>query len=87
MNFRLTNPITQPRGRPVRVAGVLGAKVWVKLVDADQPARTTFAAPVFLTMMTKLTFSAELKPAEGCTKCWSAVYMVRWVKTRGERGR
>jgi len=44
------------------------AEVWVKLVDADQPAPTNPAALVFLTMTTKPTFRAEFKPGEGGTK-------------------
>jgi len=51
---------------------VLGAEVWVKLVDADQPADSpiiaslgTLAALVFLTMTTKPTFHAKFKPGEG----------------------
>jgi len=69
---------------------VLGAEVWVKLVDADQPADSPIiaslgkpAALVFLTMTTKPTFRAEFKPGEGGK---TAVYMARWVNTRGEEG-
>jgi len=54
--------------RRARPAGVLGAEVWVKLVDADQPAPTNPAALVFLTMTTKPTFRADFKPGEGGTK-------------------
>jgi len=57
--------------------------VWVKLVDADEPARTNPAALVFLTMTTKATFRAEFKPGEGGK---TAVYMARWLNTRGEKG-
>jgi hypothetical protein len=38
---------------------VLGAEVWVKLVDVDQPAPTDPAALAFLTMTTKPRFHAE----------------------------
>ena len=68
------------RARP---AGVLGAEVWVKLVDADQPAPTDPAALTFLTMTTKPSFRAEFKAGEGGK---TAVYMARWVNTRGEKG-
>jgi hypothetical protein len=68
------------RARPV---GVLGAEVWVKLVDADQPAPTDPAALTFLTMTTKPSFRAEFKAGEGGK---TAVYMARWVNTRGEKG-
>jgi len=47
---------------------VLGAEVWVKLVDADEPAPTNLAALVFLTMTTKPTFRAEFKPGAGGTE-------------------
>ncbi len=61
---------------------MLGAEVWVKLVDADQPAPTNPDALVFLTMTTKTTFRAEFKPGEGGK---TAVYMARWINTRGEK--
>lgn len=68
------------RGKP---AGVLGAEVWVKLVDADQPAPTDPAALTFLTMTTKPSFRAEFKAGQGGK---TAVYMARWINTRGEKG-
>ncbi|MGD9691056.1 MAG: hypothetical protein AB7K52_15465 [Phycisphaerales bacterium] len=69
--------------RRARPAGVLGAEVWVKLVDADTPAPTDPAALTFLTMTTKPSFRADFKPGEGGK---TAVYMARWVNTRGEKG-
>ena len=69
--------------RRARPAGVLGAEVWVKLVDADQPAPTDPAALTFLTMTTRPSFRAEFKAGEGGK---TAVYMARWVNTRGEKG-
>ena len=69
--------------RRARPAGVLGAEVWVKLVDADQPAPTDPAELTFLTMTTKPSFRAEFKAGEGGK---TAVYMARWVNTRGEKG-
>ena len=69
--------------RRARPAGVLGAEVWVKLVDADQPAPTDPTALTFLTMTTKPSFRAEFKAGEGGK---TAVYMARWVNTRGEKG-
>ncbi len=65
--------------RRARPAGVLGAEVWVKLVDADQPAPTDPAALTFLTMTTKPSSHA----ANGGK---SAVDMLRWINTRGEKG-
>jgi hypothetical protein len=64
---------------------VLGAEVWVKLVDADQPAPTDPAALTFLTMTTRpppTSFRAEFKSGDGGK---TAVYMARWVNTRGEK--
>ena len=37
----------------------------------------------FLTMTTKPTFRAGFKPGEGGK---TAVYMARWINTRGEKG-
>jgi len=76
---RLTHTLrlsAAPRSKPdestptrrARLAGVLGAEVWVKLVDADEPAPTNLAALVFLTMTTKPTFRAEFKPGAGGTE-------------------
>jgi hypothetical protein len=76
--------------RRARPAGVLGAEVWVKLValpSADQPAPTDPARDprsfTFLTMTTKPIFRAEFKAGEGGK---TAVYMARWINTRGEKG-
>lgn len=69
--------------RRARPAGVLGAEVWVKLVDADAPTPTDPAALTFLTMTTKPSFRAEFKAGEGGK---TAVYMARWVSTQGEKG-
>jgi hypothetical protein len=83
--LRLTDESTPTRR--ARPAGVLGAEVWVKLVDADQPAPTDPARDpssfTFLTMTTKPSFRAEFKAGEGGK---TAVYMARWVNTRGEKG-
>jgi hypothetical protein len=69
--------------RRARPRGVLGAEVWVKLVEADQPAPTDPNEMSFLTMTTKPSFRAEFKAAEGGK---TAVYMARWINTRGEKG-
>jgi len=90
--------------RRARPAGVLGAEVWVKLVEPngqmpngqmtkseDEPCTlgdiaraigdpSTFG---FLTMTTRPTFRADFKPGEGGK---TAVYMARWINTRGEKG-
>ena len=55
-----------------KLEGIIGAEVWVKLVDADQPADSPIIASMgnpatfgFLTMTTRPTFRAEFKPGEG----------------------
>lgn len=79
--LRLVDTATPTRSKKPR--GVLGAEVWVKFVDADQPAPTDPAALTFLTMTTRPTLRAEFKPGDGGK---TAVYMARWVSTRGEKG-
>ncbi len=78
------------RARRDRPEGVAGAEVWVKLIDAPhtgQPAPTdpigdpkTFS---FLTMTTRPTLRTDFRAADGGK---TAVYMLRWVNTRGEKG-
>ena len=48
-----------------------------------QPALANPAALTFLTMTMKPSFRAEFKAGEGGK---TAVYMARWVNTRGEKG-
>ena len=62
---------------------MLGAEVWVKLVDADQPAPTDPAALVFLTMAIKPSIRADFRSGDGGK---TAVSMTRWVNTQGEKG-
>lgn len=79
--LRLTDESTPTRR--ARPKGVLGAEVWVKLVDAGTPAPTDPAALAFLTMATKPSITTEYRAADGGK---TAVYMLRWVNTRGEKG-
>lgn len=79
--LRLTDESTPTRR--ARPRGVLGAEVWVKLVDAGQPAPTDPAAFAFLAMATGGGVTAEYRAADGGK---TAVYMLRWVSTRGEKG-
>ena len=72
-----------PHNCIARPADVRGAEVWVKLVDAEQPAPTNPAALVLLTMTSKPTLRADFKPGEGGK---TAVYMTRWVNREGEKG-
>ncbi len=79
--LRLTDEATPTRR--ARPRGVLGAEVWVKLIDAGLPAPTDPAALAFLTMATRPSITAEYRAADGGK---TAVYMLRWVSTRGEKG-
>jgi hypothetical protein len=79
--LRLTDESTPTRR--ARPKGVLGAEVWVKLVDPGTPAPTDPALLSFLTMATKPSVIAEYRAANGGK---TAVYMLRWVNTRGEKG-
>jgi len=68
------------RGKP---PGVSGAEVWVKLIDAGQPAPTDPAVLSFLTLTTRPSVRTDFRAADGGK---TAVYMLRWVNTRGEKG-
>ncbi len=68
------------RGKP---EGVAGAEVWVKLIDAGQPAPTDPSVLSFLTMTTRPMLRTDFRAADGGK---TAVYMLRWVNTRGEKG-
>jgi hypothetical protein len=57
--------------------------VWVKLIDAGQPAPTDPSVLSFLTMTTRPTLRTDFRAADGGK---TAVYMLRWVNTRGEKG-
>lgn len=100
--LRLTDESTPTcRARP---KGVLGAEVWVKLVEPGTghqalgtgegtgsgaspglvpSAQSQVPGFSFLTMTTRPSFRAEFKAGEGGK---TAVYMLRWVNTRGEKG-
>ncbi len=65
-------------------AGALGAGMGIRPVDADRHTPTEPAALAFLTMTKPSVRSpaeAEFKADEGGK---TAVYMARWVNTRGE---
>ena len=75
------------RGKP---EGVIGAEVWFKLVDSSSAPPA--APPVhigdpasfsFLTLTTRPTVRSEFRVADGGKM---AVYMLRWVSTRGDKG-
>ena len=73
----------RPLTHGARPAGVLGAEVWVKLVDVDEPAPTDPSALAFLTMAIKPSIRTDFRSGEGGK---AAVSMTRWVNTQGEKG-
>lgn len=73
----------RPGGRGGRPPGVAGAEVWVRLIDAGQPTPTDPNALSFLTLTTRPTVRTDFRAADGGK---TAVYMLRWVNTRGEKG-
>lgn len=79
--LRLTDESTPTRR--ARPKGVLGAEVWGTLVAPGQPVPTDPAALSFLTMATKPSVITEYRAADGGK---TAVYMLRWVNTRGDKG-
>ncbi len=56
---------------------------WEGILAPSSPAPTDPAALAFLTMATKPSIAAEYRAADGGK---TAVYMLRWVSTRGEKG-
>jgi len=79
--LRLTDESTPTRR--ARPKGVLGAEVWLTLIDAGQPAPTDPTALAFLTMAIKPSIRADFRSGDGGK---TAVYMTRWVNTQGEKG-
>ncbi len=62
---------------------MLGAEVWLTLIDAGQPAPTDPSALAFLTMAIKPCIRTDFRLGDGGK---AAVYMTRWVNTQGEKG-
>lgn len=86
--LRLTDSATPTRTAKPR--GVLGAEVWFKLVTSPDRegagSSPTLGDPStfrFLSLATKPLARATFRPDEGGK---TAVYMTRWVTTRGEKG-
>jgi len=61
-------------------AGVMGAEIWVKCGDAPP---TDPSQCGFLALDTRTPYTADY-PGTDANKV--AYYMLRWVKTRGEKG-
>ena len=62
-------------------AGALGAEVWVRPVDANQPKPTNPSEIALLTMTNRPSFRVEFKTGDGGG---TAGDMARWVNTPGE---
>lgn len=93
--LRLVDEATPTRrGKP---PGAMGAEVWVRLVDPPAAARP---APMtgtggghdaagdpamfsFLTLTTRASLRTDFRAADGGR---TALYMLRWVNTRGQKG-
>lgn len=93
--LRLVDESTPTRtGKP---RGAMGAEIWLKLVDGGSGQSAVGSGPNsdplltahspltfrFLSLTTKPTVRATFKPADGGKL---AVYMTRWVNSRGEPG-
>ncbi len=79
--LRLSDSATPTRTKKPR--GVLGAEVWCALTAPGAAAPMNPAAYTFHSVATRPTLRAEYHPEDGGK---TAVYMLRWVSTRGERG-
>ncbi len=79
--LRLSDSATPTRTKKPR--GVHGAEVWCALTAPGAAAPTSPSAFSFHSVATRPTLRAEYRPADGGK---TAVYMLRWVSTRGERG-
>jgi hypothetical protein len=79
--LRITDSATPTRrGKP---EGAVGAEVWVALVPPGAPIPTDPAALSFLTLASRGVLRTTFEPGAGGK---TAVYMLRWVNTKGERG-
>ena len=79
--LRLSDSATPTRTKKPR--GVHGAEVWLALTEPGAAAPTNPRAYTFHSVATRPTLRASYAPADGGK---TAVYMLRWVSTRGERG-
>ncbi len=70
-------------GRSGKPKGVAGAEVWVTLVEPGATPPTDPHALSFLTMTSRSTLRTDFPTTAGGK---TAVYMLRWVNTRGEKG-
>ena len=69
--------------RRAKPAGVMGCEIWVKVTNPGEAAPTGADGLSFLSLDTASPYIAEYDGANGGK---TAHYMLRWVKTSGEKG-
>jgi len=69
--------------RRAKPAGVMGCEIWVKVAATGEPAPTSADELRFITLDTASPYIAEYDGADGGK---TAHYMLRWVKSSGEKG-
>lgn len=79
--LRLSDEATPTRR--ARPRGVLGAEVWCALVNAGEPVPANPSTLTYLTIATGPSLTTDFSMADGGK---TAVYMLRWVGTRGQKG-
>lgn len=79
--IRFTDEATPTRR--AKPAGVMGCEIWVKVAAAGEPAPTGAEGLSFVALDTASPYIAEYDGKEGSK---TAHYMLRWVKTNGEKG-
>ena len=63
--------------------GTRGAEVWLKLVPAGEPTPSQPANLTYVTTTSRPTLRTTFTPTDGGK---TAVYLLRWINTRGEPG-
>ncbi|MBA7478037.1 hypothetical protein ES707_13452 [subsurface metagenome] len=69
--------------RRAKPAGIMGCEIWVKVAATGEPAPTSADELRFITLDTASPYIAEFDGADGGK---TAHYMLRWVKSSGEKG-
>lgn len=69
--------------RRAKPKGVMGCEIWVKVTAADQMPPASADELSFITLDTATPYIAEYDGADGGK---TAHYMLRWVKSSGEKG-
>ena len=79
--IRFTDEATPTRR--AKPDGVMGCEIWVKVTATGEPAPTSADELRFVTLDTASPYIAEYDGADGGK---TAHYMLRWVKSSGEKG-